>query len=1126
MSLTPLPPRGYCLSCPSLGCGEFIGQVGADGQLVATTDPKEKCRCCGHAYYLHVTVTMELSQITDPAYRKGGILGLCGGFMIQMVLAATVNFDTVCGGCDYALRAHGALSTWPPPLQIASPHLSLPSSGRARGPDPVRLAPSVASPINFPPPVSTPAHPPGIPAPVSTTFQVPTRASLPGSAPQQRRSQAHKTYHSSSMLPSTSSGASTSTLSRISGSKSASSKGKTALVPARTTFTIVVWPIRFDGAGSGGEYCLGDITINLNQFFDLHKRLDDHGLVFPTSVDPLESGNTLAQSLVIQIQSKLLDGGFTTPDPPDGAIFEDVDDPHFISSLPIHFLHVTKGRQNKGNKFSDRDFGPNNFTVKVLSSLAKQLTSPNKGDTMPILIIAPRYGNLSAPLSRLRFGIDSTVLPGASSDPHPCFGLRVLTGLTHSYDNDKFDGAACFSGHKLCCPGRLRPSAAPRIAGATRRRSTTADEPTGMSPPRNRARPNPPASTVAGSSRSLFQSAVPQDCIEVSSGSDSDLPPSNDIMRGVRPRPSAGRSLAPVPRPLPRRQLVSRIDQSARAAPIVSAPDSSSSAPTSSQPGAAVAPTTTSPSAAVTAFDTSSATATPAPPIVPSPSLDANDEHIRLWQLSIRNIVEPVSDDEALHIYASTVPNIIACILNYLDWIVRQRFQWHADIPLEEPEDGFLTGQQKSLLCFVQPADDRHIGLETVVAGAPPNKPKRRLTPGQGVEREVWSRIVLQVSQDPTHWMPGPVEGPTGGATLVLSGSASGASDARQHEARVHGALIALHCIYFGNPGPFSLWALLAIVMGKDSMDLPREFYEKHAPDQYAIMKPLLDLSVTDPLIPLEPSLASRARYDPTSVYTLITERLNENVATIGNVNRDPEDHRQLLIRAWSMLLLGHPDPWGHILLKQCREGFNLHLKASADGVRLLSMFASFNVPALLAAMCNRQIQDVGRDIIPRLKVRPVTHNATGRALSDEDKSFVALAAKLLHSRLVRYLSGTGHTARATRNGLVEQSEVDAHASDRIIRAKNLLIACHGSEYLPVEADWAIEVNVYHLAGDHDKSISFHSCFTSMDVFLTAILVKMMGRTDERWGDLSVSTEFDEWLHDQILSVHGFYNNQ
>lgn len=215
------------------------------------------------------------------------------------------------------------------------------------------------------------------------------------------------------------------------------------------------------------------------------------------------------------------------------------------------------------------------------------------------------------------------------------------------------------------------------------------------------------------------------------------------------------------------------------------------------------------------------------------------------------------------------------------------------------------------------------------------------------------------------------------------------------------------------------------------------------------------------------------------------------------------------------------------------------------------------HVSSLVAAMCNRTITNVSQQIVSRLRVDSVTRHG----MSADDEALITLGARLFKKRLIRYLLGKGHTTLGGGRGLVSQEEIDASQSDVILRARNLLRACHGSIFRPVEADWQIKVSILlscrdlaltnallrskHTlfryvsfacclpcccltslqdSEDFTASIAFHSCFSSLDVSITGKLIEMMSDPNQRWDDHGVSTEFDEWLHDQILSVLGLYN--
>ncbi|KAL1698568.1 hypothetical protein EV121DRAFT_297046 [Schizophyllum commune] len=1032
--------------------------LGLEERLLAA-DPKELCRSCGHAYYLHWAEVAELSRISDAAFRKGGIPTVCATFVWIPLVSPTLAFNTACAGCGNPLRGHGGLPQDMLALLdgLATSPAAPPSTAPPRIPAP---SPSVSGPITSIP------QPAGIPGRVSSLWQAPSRVSSSGSAPQQRRAGAQRAYHSHSLQPPSSSSA------------RPPPRGKAKA--AEITIVILVWPVPLLGRFASGEHCLADISLDLYQFFALYRRLQDHQLVFDVAVPTNQEGNALAHTLAMQIRTHLTSSGYSIIDNPNGDTDKASD--LYIASLPFEPVRAKKSRNSA--RFETTKYGPNTFDVKAIKKLAGPLSSPAPEDNGKLLlIIAPKFGLLAAPLSKLRPGIDHTLPSSIASGPHPCFSYRVLKGLSYGLDgDDKFPGHSCVSREPRCPRNAMLPSI-PSTGSLRRQRSSTLEH-TGLSPARTRIRRAPPSapapavpsvSTVGlSSSRSLFSNAAPPPgaaVLEISSDED-EFPPVERIMDAVaqsRPRSHNGAASVSAPD-----ATMPSIPQPALPAPHASTPASSAG-----------------PSANTTHPD--------------------GESLIRSWQRDVRGLISPLTDStEQLWIYAPSVGALADAYYIYLDWVVRKRFGWMRDRPFV-PDAGHRMRRTMSVLAYLQPAAERSAGLQKSVdhSGAGSS-----FTPGAGVEREALETLLHRLSAMPAHWTPSPVQGSRSGVTLTISGSASGASEARQHEARVHGTVVALHCLNYGNAGPVSLWAVLALAMGKASMMLPAEFYAEHAPEEHALMKGFLALSPDDPIIPLplDGPEAQRARADPSSVYSLITMRLGENIAVIGNTNRDPEDHHQLKVRLWSVLLLANADPWEHILFKQAREGFNLHLETSSDGTRLLDTLRVAHVSSLVAAMCNRTITNVSQQIVSRLRVDSVTRHG----MSADDEALITLGARLFKKRLIRYLLGKGHTTLGGGRGL----------SDVILRARNLLRACHGSIFRPVEADWQIKVEAYLIPDSEDftASIAFHSCFSSLDVSITGKLIEMMSDPNQRWDDHGVSTEFDEWLHDQILSVLGLYN--
>jgi hypothetical protein len=69
--------------------------------------------------------------------------------------------------------------------------------------------------------------------------------------------------------------------------------------------------------------------------------------------------------------------------------------------------------------------------------------------------------------------------------------------------------------------------------------------------------------------------------------------------------------------------------------------------------------------------------------------------------------------------------------------------------------------------------------------------------------------------------------------------------------------------------------------------------------------------------------------------------------------------------------------------------------------------------------------------------------------------------ADALLAKLARYLRGTGHPQHAMiTNDVVSHQEQEEAAGDRTFRAEQFLAVATGSELLPLEEEWVIEVSV------------------------------------------------------------------
>ncbi|KAJ7029656.1 hypothetical protein C8F04DRAFT_1187505 [Mycena alexandri] len=135
---------------------------------------------------------------------------------------------------------------------------------------------------------------------------------------------------------------------------------------------------------------------------------------------------------------------------------------------------------------------------------------------------------------------------------------------------------------------------------------------------------------------------------------------------------------------------------------------------------------------------------------------------------------------------------------------------------------------------------------------------------------------------------------------------------------RAHGSFLALHCAVLGHgPLPISIWLLLALVLGKKAMLIPKNLLLYLDPAAYDVLAPWYDFHQHTPVPP-----ASMPTH-PLRLFMINV--LDRQPSEIDNV-RTKEEHEAWVVMAFAMVLLGDAAPFSHADFSSILRGFNLAL--------------------------------------------------------------------------------------------------------------------------------------------------------------------------------------------------------
>jgi hypothetical protein len=154
---------------------------------------------------------------------------------------------------------------------------------------------------------------------------------------------------------------------------------------------------------------------------------------------------------------------------------------------------------------------------------------------------------------------------------------------------------------------------------------------------------------------------------------------------------------------------------------------------------------------------------------------------------------------------------------------------------------------------------------------------------------------------------------------------------------RAHGTFLALHCFLMGHgPLPISIWVVLALILGREAMLIPKNILLHMDPAAFDILAPWYDWDEDQPFPPItEPAHPLRLfifDYMPTTQVRkpMFFPRISKHnllQPSLISRSRTKEEHEGWKIAAFASVLLSDSNPWTNPDFVALREGFNIRLK-------------------------------------------------------------------------------------------------------------------------------------------------------------------------------------------------------
>ncbi|KAK6984801.1 hypothetical protein R3P38DRAFT_2575246, partial [Favolaschia claudopus] len=434
-----------------------------------------------------------------------------------------------------------------------------------------------------------------------------------------------------------------------------------------------------------------------------------------------------------------------------------------------------------------------------------------------------------------------------------------------------------------------------------------------------------------------------------------------------------------------------------------------------------------------------------------------------------------------LSINANTVSAAAGCLLDLLEHIQRRAVD--PDVEFTSRSDVIACEDNISLASFFHPFRLYRVGLRD-----------SHQTHGAGPERAAMREACTVLTSSHHFWQQ------AAGSRMyhpVLT-PLDEAIPERINTFRAHGAFLALHIFLLQQaPLPISIWLILALINGRDGMEIPANFLLHLDPDAYDLMYMWYDFHRDTPV-----PQAMDANHPLRKWILKHMPGMQPNLIRNG---RSPAEHKAWIVSAFAVILLGHPSPWNHPEFLALQDGFNITI----GRMRLAQTIRNLGALPFLVALYDRRVKTIS-DVGDHLRFDTVT-----RARADFTMPYFV---KLFELRLHHYLEGHGHPPQL-RDVEVTEDDFIADCDDPILRANLVLRSGSDSDLLPINDQWKISFKFQgRNVGDSNVGtpLGFHTCFLSIDVILDRHLKEIL--LERPSTDVRCASKFDAWVHSQFLN--------
>ncbi|KAF4606218.1 hypothetical protein EYR38_000267 [Pleurotus pulmonarius] len=384
---------------------------------------------------------------------------------------------------------------------------------------------------------------------------------------------------------------------------------------------------------------------------------------------------------------------------------------------------------------------------------------------------------------------------------------------------------------------------------------------------------------------------------------------------------------------------------------------------------------------------------------------------------------------------------------------------------------------------------------------------------GSGVERAVIRAAIRLITSDTSYW-----RNHDGFVVWALRPDPNNVNAHRLACARAHGTLCALHMVWLAAiPHPVSPFLLLLAIHGFSAL-IDSAFIRKVNPQ----LADTLSAWPMDPSTPISISTMEQSR----RILLVLSYIGISSVQELRDASTAERTSWTFMIFASS--LLGARDEHVRVApeISAFIEGFNMCLTPQLDLIKAFGKPAE--TKSLLLKMDARQVSDPAQLIE---KIHMIDHP------SDDH------VGSIFMSHFARYLRGSGHPNPQDRDAdFITPSTRLADAHNHVYRAQHFLQVCSGSDILPTESGWTIDMCFIHELPHRVRSqtdnepeniiapaeatypvFSFHACSSEVGIFDTPRLHELLQIPLPE--DDVMSTLFDLAVHSQIIDFDNGMGN-